>query len=412
MTDLLKGMRVVESSAFVAVPLAGMTLAQMGAEVIRFDRPKGGLDAGRWPLAPNGQSLFWAGLNKGKKSLAVDTTKPEGRDLVTRVITAGGPDAGLFITNLKVDGWTDHGALAKHRPDLVSVTLAGDRHGRPAVDYTVNPALGIPDITGPEGHDGPVAHAVPAWDLLTGQLIVSSLLGAERHRLRTGRGQGVDLSLKDVAAAMIGHLGLIGDAAVNVGQRQKSGNALYGAYGQDFVCACGGRVMVVGLTRRQWSLLVKATGTAEQMDELARRTGRDLMDEGERWFLRHEITAILTPWFAARRIDSFAETFDKMGLTWSRFRTISEALKADADLGPENPMFTTLHQPGIGSYPVPGYPASFHGAPRTPPVAAPKLGAHTEEILGDLVGLSDGEIGKLFDQGIVSSPSWASRAAA
>ncbi|MGA1234633.1 MAG: CoA transferase, partial [Lutimaribacter sp.] len=96
MTNLLKGMRIVEGSAFVAVPLAGMTLAQMGAEVIRFDRIGGGLDAGRLPLAPSGQSLFWAGLNKGKKSIAVDMKSPEGRELVTRIITAPGPDAGMF----------------------------------------------------------------------------------------------------------------------------------------------------------------------------------------------------------------------------------------------------------------------------------------------------------------------------
>jgi 2-methylfumaryl-CoA isomerase len=412
MTDLLKGMRVVESSAFVAVPLAGMTLAQMGAEVIRFDRPQGGLDAGRWPLAPSGKSLFWAGLNKGKKSIAVDTTTPEGRDLITRIITADGPDAGLFITNLKVPGWTDHDSLSSHRADLISVSLAGDRHGRPAVDYTVNPALGIPDITGPEGHEDPVANAVPAWDLLAGQMIVSSLLGAERHRLRTGRGQGVDLSLKDVAAAMIGHLGLIGDAALNSGERQKSGNALYGAYGQDFVCACGGRVMVIGLTKRQWSLLLKATGTADAITALGRRAGRDLNDEGARWELRHEITAILKPWFAARRVDDFAQAFDDMGLTWSRFRTLKQALAQDPDLGPANPMFTILQQAGLGSFPVPGLPASFQDAPRMPAVPAPKLGAHTEEILGDVARLSDGEIAKLFDAGVVSSPTWASRVAA
>src|SRR6056297_2233134 len=97
MSGILKGMRVVEGSAFVAVPLAGMTLAQMGAEVIRFDRIGGGLDAGRWPLAPSGQSLFWAGLNKGKKSVAVDMSRPEGRELITRIITAPGEDAGLFL---------------------------------------------------------------------------------------------------------------------------------------------------------------------------------------------------------------------------------------------------------------------------------------------------------------------------
>jgi len=107
-------MRVVEGSAFVAVPLAGMTLAQMGADVIRFDRIGGGLDAGRWPLAPSGQSLFWAGMNKGKRSIAVDMKSPEGKELITRVITAPGDDAGLFLTNLRVRGWMDHETLSQY----------------------------------------------------------------------------------------------------------------------------------------------------------------------------------------------------------------------------------------------------------------------------------------------------------
>ena len=78
MVKILEGLRIVEGSAFVAAPLAGMTLAQMGADVIRFDRIKGGLDNARWPVTQNGRSLFWAGLNKGKRSLAVDMTTPQG----------------------------------------------------------------------------------------------------------------------------------------------------------------------------------------------------------------------------------------------------------------------------------------------------------------------------------------------
>ncbi|QBF30057.1 CoA transferase [Thalassococcus sp. S3] len=407
MTDILKGMRVVEGSAFVAVPLAGMTLAQMGADVIRFDRIGGGLDAGRWPLAPSGQSLFWAGLNKGKRSIAVDMKSERGKELVTQIITAPGEDAGMFLTNLRVRGWMDHATLSQYRDDLIMVTLTGDRHGRPQVDYTVNPALGIPDITGPVGHAEPVAHALPAWDCIAGNMIVSALLAAERHRLRTGEGQDVELALKDVAAAVMGHLGLIGDAVVNENKREKSGNALYGAYGQDFVCACGTRVMVIGLTSRQWAGLVKVTGTSDAMDSLARRTGRHLDDEGARWTLRDDITAILKPWFAARRVDEFATAFDKAGLTWSRFRTIKEAVAEDPDLSDENPIFKVLHQPELGRFPVPGTPMNFSATDRQPPVAAPALGADTEEILGDVVGLPDAEIAALFDHGVVQSPRFA-----
>jgi 2-methylfumaryl-CoA isomerase len=86
----------------------------------------------------------------------------------------------------------DYETLSARRPDLCMVTLMGDRHGRPAVDYTVNPALGFPDATGPEGSTEPVAHALPAWDCIAGNMVVSALLAAERKRLRHGQGSGVD----------------------------------------------------------------------------------------------------------------------------------------------------------------------------------------------------------------------------
>ena len=140
MVKILSGLRVVEGSAFVAAPLAGMTLAQMGADVIRFDRIRGGLDHNRWPVTKDNRSLFWAGLNKGKRSLAVDMATPRGQEIVRRVICAPGPDAGVFITNLRVRGWMDYDDLKKHREDLIMISLLGDRNGGPAVDYTVNPA--------------------------------------------------------------------------------------------------------------------------------------------------------------------------------------------------------------------------------------------------------------------------------
>jgi 2-methylfumaryl-CoA isomerase len=401
MSQILKGMRVVEGSAFVAVPLAGLTLAQMGAEVIRFDRIGGGLDATRWPLAANGQSLFWDGLNKGKKSVAVDMKHPEGRDLITRIITAPGEDAGLFITNLRVQGWMDHATLSQHRADMVMVTLMGDRQGNPQVDYTVNPALGVPHMTGPEGMDVPVAHALPAWDVAAGNMVVSALLAAERHRLRHGTGQDVELTLKDVAAATLGHLGVLGEAALTGKSRPKCGNALFGAYGQDFVCSDGKRIMVIGLTDRQWRGLVKMTGTAEAMARLSSATGRDLDDEGARFALRHDITDILLPWFAKRPSAVVAQVCAKAGVTWSQVRSVPEALAQDPDLSEDNPMFRVMDHPGVGRYPVPGSPVSFSEFPRDEPVLAPVLGAHTEEVLGDVAGLSDTEIAQLFDRGIV-----------
>lgn len=402
MAGVLAGMRVVEGSAFVAVPLAGMTMAQMGADVIRFDRPQGGLDAHRWPVTKDGASLFWAGMNKGKRSLAVDMARPEGQEIVTALICAPGPDAGMFLTNLRARGWMDYPALQARREDLIMVSLTGTRRGEPAVDYTVNPSLGFPMATGAEGSTEPVAHVLPAWDCIAGGMVVNALLAAERHRLRTGKGQLAELSLKDVAAAMMANLGIVGEVAVNGVDRAKAGNALYGAYGQDFVLACGTRVMVVGLTDRQWRGLVKVTGCEAEMTGLADQLGLDLRQEGNRWLARKEITAVLEPWFAARRLEEVGPLFDGAGLTWSVFRSFAGAVADDPDLSPDNPMFAMLDQPGIGRLAVPGSPVSFSDFARMGPVAAPVLGEHTEEILADLLGLGSGQIGKLVDAGVVA----------
>src|SRR3954468_24492809 len=136
MGGILEGLTVVEGSAFVAAPLGGMTLAQLGADVIRFDDLGGGLDFTRWPLAEDGQSLFWAGLNKGKRSIQVDIRAPEGRELVTALVAV----AGSFLTNFPARGWLSYDALRERRRDLVMVALTGNPDGTSEVDYTVNPA--------------------------------------------------------------------------------------------------------------------------------------------------------------------------------------------------------------------------------------------------------------------------------
>ncbi len=404
MAQVLTGMRVVESAAFVAAPLAGMTLAQMGAEVIRIDLPGGGLDHARWPVTAGGVSLFWAGLNKGKRSFCVDFRKPEGRELVSALICAPGEDAGLFLTNLKVKGWTDFATLSQRRPDVIVASVIGTREGGPAVDYTVNPACGFPMATGPEGSTEPVAHVLPAWDCVTGQMAALGLLAAERRRRLSGQGGEIELALKDVAAAMLGNLGVIGEVAVNGVDRSKYGNALYGAFGRDFLCADGGRVMVIGLTLRQWQAILKATGTGDAMAALAARLGADLSQEGARFEAREAIAEELAPWFAARTAAEAGAALEAAGATWSPFRSFAQALAEDPDLSEANPMFATVAHPGVGPLLTPGSPFAVTGAPRTPPAPAPALGGDTEAVLGEVLGLSGAALGRLFDSGVAHGP--------
>ena len=405
---VLSGMRIVEGSAFVAMPFGGMTLAQMGADVIRFDPIGGGLDYTRRPVTLDGNhSLFWAGLNKGKRSIAVDFRKKEGQELITRLICASGENAGMFVTNFPARGWLDYETLQRSREDLIMINLTGRRDGGSEVDYTVNPQTGLPFVTGPTAFPRPVNHLLPAWDCIAGQMSVVALLAAERHRRLTGNGQLVRLALKDVALAMLGHLGKIAEVMVNDGDRPKDGNYLYGAFGRDFGTLDGKRLMVVGLTKNQWKNLVDATGLAGELDQLAKRLRLDFGKEGDRFRARREIARIFEPWFATRMLAEVRRIFDQHGVTWAPYRTMRETIEHDADCSAQNPMFAMLDQPDIGSYLMPGSPLDFTALDRFPAKRAPILGEHTDEILLGELGLSEAEVGRLHDAGIIAGPEKA-----
>jgi len=319
---------------------------------------------------------------------------------VSELICAPGEDAGMLLTNLKAKGWTDFETLRQRRADVIVMAILGTRQGGPAVDYTVNPAVGFPMVTGPEDDPRPVAHVLPAWDCVTGQMAAVGLLAAERRRRRTGQGQAVDLALKDVAAAMLGNLGIIGEIEINGRERERMGNALYGAFGQDFETADGKRIMVIGLTARQWKGLTRATGTEAEMAALAAELGVDLMQEGARHEARHRIAPLLAPWFRARPMAEAVAALEANHVTWGPFRSFSEALAEDPDLSTDNPMFARVAQPGVGEMLTPGAPFSVAGLDRRPPGPAPLLGADTEAVLGDVLGLTTAQIGRYVDAGL------------
>jgi 2-methylfumaryl-CoA isomerase len=399
---ILSGLRVVEGSAFVAAPLGGMTLAQLGADVIRFDQIGGGLDYARWPLATGGQSLFWAGLNKGKRSIQLDLRSEQGREIAAELIAADGPDAGLLLTNFPARGWLAYENLVARRPDLIVVALTGNPDGTSEVDYTVNPATGFPWATGPRNLAEPLNSVLPAWDVAMGSLAAVGMLAAERYRSRTGQGQLIRLSLSDVAFAMVGNLGRIAEAQLGGRDQPRDGNYLYGAFGHDFETRDGRRVMVVALTTRQWRALVDVTGIQQACDSIAQATGYDLNSESGRFEARDLIAGLLRPWFASRDLRTIRDSFRGTGVSWGPYQTFRQLVNEDPRCSPANPMFSEVNQPGIGRYLMPGTPLNFSGLPRCEPRPAPVLGEHTNEILADVLGLSETEIGRLHDAGIVA----------
>lgn len=403
MKGVLDGLRIIEGSAFVAAPLGGMTLAAMGADVIRFDDLGGGLDANRWPVTKDGTSIYWAGLNKGKRSFAVDLRSPRGRELIAALIASPGADAGIFSTNLPARGWLAHETLSAKRADLISLNILGARDGSAHVDYTVNAVTGFPLITGPVGHVGPVNQVLPAWDIATGYAAATALLAAERHRSRTGRGQVVRLALQDVALAATAALGYLGEAEINDVDRARYGNEVFGTFARDFRTRDGRHLMICVFTSRQLDALAEAGGLAEAFGAIERARGLDLKDEAHRWEARGELAQIIAPWIGSLTLEEAAARLDKAGALWAPYRMPRELLAGDPLLA-ANPMFQRVAQPGIGTLWSAASVYDFADAARLPAKPAPRLGQHTDEILSDILGLSAREIGELHDKKIVASP--------
>jgi len=410
MNRLLQDLRIVEFSAFVAAPLGGMTMAQCGAEVIRIDPIGGAIDHNRWPVSDSGASLYWAGLNKAKRSVALALDKPEGRELAQAIATAPGPGGGIVLTNLPPLTGLDYGSLKAKREDVILLRLIGNRDGSAAVDYTVNAASGFPLVTGNSGAGGgglPVNHVLPAWDIAAGLYLATALLAAERHRARTGAGQEVVAALSDVMLATVGNLGYVGDVHVNGRARPAIGNDLYGSFGRDFATADGRRIIIIALTPRQWRAIGRATGLAEKLAMVGTIMEVDLETETGRYEARDAIAALLARWCAGRTLAEIRDAFSGTGVLWGPFQSFIELVRDDPRCSPQNPLFADVEQPGIGRYPMPGLPLDFTAAPREPTRPAPRLGEHTGQVLSEVLGLSAGEIARLHGAGIAAGPNLA-----
>ena len=388
----LESLRVVEVSAFVAAPIGGMTLAQLGAEVIRIDPLGGNIDIGRWPLAPSGTSLYWTALNKGKRSVSLALNTPEGQEIAAGLIA----EAGILLTNLPAaEGWMSYAALSARRPDLIMLRLTGTHDGGNAIDYTVNAAVGFPVATGEDTR--PVNHVLPAWDVAAGLYLATGLLAAERKRNRTGQGGEVTLALSDVAYATAANLGYVADVQMNGHVRPPLGNAIYGAFGRDFATGDGRHVMLAAISNRQWRAIGRATGLAEKLAMIGPLLDVDMNDEGGRYEARDAIAAVLSPWFAGRTLMEVRAAFDGAGVLWGPYQDFGQMVREDPRCSAANPLFTEIEQPGVGRLLVPSSPLQ----PAAPPRPAPRLGADTDAVLAQVLGLSPDRIAAYREAGIL-----------
>jgi 2-methylfumaryl-CoA isomerase len=404
MYQILKGLRVIEASSFVASPSAGLYLAQLGAEVIRVDTIGGGPDYNRWPKSKEGASFYWEGLNKGKKSLTVNLGTQEGKDVLRELVTAPGEQAGILLTNFPLKGFLSYENLKALRDDVIVARVMGQADGGPALDYTVNCALGYPLITGPDSlGDEPVNHVLPAWDLLAGAYTAFSLLAALRHRADTGQGGEYKIPLADIGVTAMANMGQLAEVLYADDNRARYGNEVYGAFGRDFKTNDGVRMMIMAITPRQWKGLIKVLDIESAILEIeASRNVSFKKDEGVRFEHRDALYPLLEAKVFKWRAADLQTALDEVGGCWGEYQTMRQAAD-DAALVTDNPIFTELENPSGFTYPTPGSALTITDQDRAVADIAPRLGEQSHAILEEVLGKSPEEILALMQSGTVGN---------
>ena len=407
MYKLLSDLSIVEVSSFVASPTAGLYCAQMGAEVIRVDHTAGGLDYDRYMLTGEGRSLSWENLNRAKKSVALDLRSGEGRELCVELAAK----TGNCITNLPEKSFLSHAAMKAAQPDgapdMTSVRIMGWHDGRQAMDFTVNAASGYPLMCGPEEWDmetaPPVNQVLPAWDFITGAYCAFALMAALRHRDATGEGSELRVPLGDVAIGTLANSGAMAEMLFRGGDRERLGNAIWGAFGRDFRTKDGVRFMVAALTPKQWDGLVEAFGVGLPVGQLEAKLGVRFADgDRPRFEHRHALFDIFQNVAGSHDWKALSARMAANGCTFEKYRTAFEAAN-DPELVADNPLFgPSPANPSGFEYPAPRSFANVPGRDAGDPAPAPFLGQHSEEVLAERLGLSSGAIGKLVDAGTVA----------
>lgn len=405
MASVLEGVRVLDLSRVVSGPWCTQILADLGAEVIKVERPGTGDDTRQMgPFLPDAQgnptndSAIFLTCNRGKESVTIDIAKPEGAELVRELAA----QSDVFVENFKGGALSrfglDYAAIQAVRPDIVYCSVTGFGHTgpyaeRPAYDFIMQAMSGLMSLSGqPEGAPGsaPMRAAIPLTDMVTGLYAAIAVLAALMHRRATGEGQFIDAAMLDASVALNANLATNFLLTAKVPKRSGNANAVVAP--SDAFDAADGQIVVAAANDGQWAQLC---AILERPDLAADPRFKSNTD---RFARREELRGIIEPIIAS-----------KPAAWW-----VAACARANVPCGPINHMHDvfadpqvrhrglaiTLPHPGGRDVSVVRSPLNLSRTPvkhRSPP----QLGGDTEAVLSRLLGRTADGIAELRARGIV-----------
>jgi formyl-CoA transferase len=393
----LSDLRVIEMGTLIAGPFCGQLLGDFGAEIIKIEDPAAGDPMRQWGRRKaHGLSLWWPVIARNKKSVTVNLRRPEGQDLVRRLIAK----ADIVTENFRpgaLEKWgLDYAALSRDHPALIMARVSGYGQTGPYRDRTgfglIGEAMGgLRYVTGDP--DRPPARAgISIGDSLAAAYAALGILMAVHHRERTGRGQMVDSALYEATLAMMENL--VTEYSTTGYVRERSGAILPGiAPSNAYACADGESILIGANQDAIFARLCQAMGRPELADEPRFKTH---VSRGE---VQSELDRLIEAWTLKHRSETVLELMHDHGVPAGRIYRASDML-ADPHFAAREAIIEAQH-PVLGALKMQGTFPKLSATPGAVRWTGPELGEHNEEILGGLLGLSTAKLSQMKAEGVI-----------
>jgi len=396
MAKILEGIKVLDFSRWLAAPYSASLLADMGADVIRIEKPGGELDRELGPLAPNGQGMTFFSIARNKRGITLNLDTDKGKEILHELVkradvvlhnfTSGAPEAKLL----------SYTALKEINPAIIELVVTGfgttgPYSGHTAFD-TIGQALsGAMSYTGFPGN--PPTRSGVAWvDYSTAVHGALGLMIALYHRLQTGKGQMIDVALLDVAVAPVICAGAAGEYRFNGTIREQMGN--HGFYNfTNCLEAKDGWVMMSVVGNPLWRRFCKAIGRQDLIDDPRYK------DDMDRFNNRHTLQPMITEWTKQRTTAEIIETLGKTRVPCEKINNIAEMVEHPQVKARE--CLIDMEYPDVGTIPVPGVTIKMSETPGKVERRAPAVGEHNEEVYAEYLGFTSEEVSKLAAEGVI-----------
>lgn len=392
----LEGVKVLDLGRALAGPVCSMMLADLGADVIKIEPPGLGDDSREWPPLQGGESSYFVSFNRNKRSLVLDLSRSEGRDVLKDMASS----ADVILENYRhgvMDRWgLSYEVLASLNPRLVYCAITGfGRTGpfaaKPATDIYMQAFSGLMSVTGEPGRS-PVRIGVSICDLTAGLFAALGIMAALQARAASGRGQLVDTSLLEGQMAFLSYLFTAYDITGKVPGPLGSGHPSIVPY-QAFQAA-DGWVSLATFNDRLFGRALEAMELTHLKDDERFSTNVLRVEH------RETLTTILQARFREKTIDEWVELMEAHDVPLAPVNSIDKVMSHPQVVHRE--MIQTFEHPTAGEFSIFGFPLKFSDTPCTLRRPPPTLGQHSREILADL-GFTQERIDTLIGHGIVST---------